>query len=92
MKNDEVKINVSKAKEYLALLTTLGAVAATLVNIFITSRLAPVAQDILTLNLSVKAIDNRELEHFNQNREELKRIEESIDKRLERIERKLDAL
>lgn len=74
----------SQIQKYIQLLLTLGGVAVAVLNLWAVSKLSPLYQDIAVVVTRVTAIEKRE-EGF-ANRNELS----SIDKRLERIENKID--
>ena len=76
----------NQAQKYLQLILTIGGVAVAILNLWSVSKLSPLYQDLAVVVTRVSAIEKRE-EGF-ANRNELS----GIEKRLERIEDKIDQL
>lgn len=74
-------VALEKTSKITPLLVTIAGVAVALLNIWIVTKLAPLAEGLAVLTNRVEAVERVERDDFQR-----------IDKRLDRIEQKVDAL
>jgi len=84
---NELQKNPAKTlKDYLGLLITVGGIAIAAINLLIINSLRPIAESISKLEINAQTLSEREQAHHVELKEDIQNIEQSIDKRLQRIE------